>query len=88
MKADEMLKIIDKVHDYPCPYGIGGAAWRAIRDCIEKTVAKKPGKSGVGHNYYRCPNCDRLITRHEQSHGNIDISHCKWCGQALDWGDT
>lgn len=37
--------------------------------------------------YHICPNkdCRRLIERREQSHGNIDIPCCKWCGQALEW---
>lgn len=81
MTPKEMLKIIDKAHDHSCR-GIGGTAWMAIRDCIEKQMPKKPAKSG---SYYICPSCDRFINQHEQSHGNIDIPHCKWCGQALDW---
>ncbi len=32
-----------------------------------------------------CPDCERFISRYEQSHGRIEIRHCKWCGQKLDW---
>ena len=46
---------------------------------------KKPEPSESGC-YYICPSCNKFILRREKSHGNIDIPHCKWCGQALDWG--
>lgn len=63
-------------------------AQRAIRSSIERLTPKEPKISGNGA-YYICPNkdCRRLIERREQAHGNIDIPHCKWCGQALEWGD-
>lgn len=88
MTAQEQLAVIDKVYDYPCPYGIGGTAWRAIRSSIERLTPKEPERSDSGA-YSICPNtgCRRFILRREQSHGNIDIPHCKWCGQALEWGD-
>lgn len=38
--------------------------------------------------FFICPNCDKLIEKHERAHGNIIIPHCKWCGQALDWGGS
>lgn len=86
MTTKEMLAIVDKMHDQPCPYGIGGTAWIALRDCVEKLSPKVPKRSDSGA-YHICPNkdCRRLIERREQSHGNIDIPHCKWCGQALEW---
>ena len=87
MTAQEQLAVIDKVYDYPCPYGIGGTAWRAIRSSIERLTPKEPERSDSGA-FYICPNtgCRRFILRREQpSHGNIDIPHCKWCGQALEW---
>lgn len=42
----------------------------------------EPSSSGV---FGICPNCEAFLDRYEQSHGNIEIPHCKWCGQALDW---
>ena len=59
------------------------ALMRAII-AIQRLIPRKPtpGYSGI---YAICPNCRRLVLQFEQSHGNIEIPHCKWCGQALDW---
>ena len=35
-----------------------------------------------------CPNCYKIVNRHEFRHGKITIPRCKWCGQALDWGEA
>jgi predicted RNA-binding Zn-ribbon protein involved in translation (DUF1610 family) len=35
--------------------------------------------------YFICPTCNKLVLRFEQSHGNVEIKHCKWCGQRIDW---
>jgi len=45
-------------------------------------VKAKISDSGV---YHICPNCDRLISEREPSHGKIKIPYCKWCGQRIDW---
>ena len=47
-------------------------------------VAVKPKKSDSGE-YHICPNCERLISEREPSHGKIQIPYCKWCGQRIDW---
>lgn len=80
MKANEVLKIIDKVHDYPCPYGIGGTAWQFIRSCIEKQIPKKVIKN-KGYWEINCPYC---LTDIAEEKGN---EYCVICGQALDWSD-
>jgi len=59
-------------------------ACRMGMEALQLRVEKKPKRSETGA-YYVCPNCNRFLDRHEQSHGNIDIPHCKWCGQKLDW---
>lgn len=51
---------------------------------IERLTPKKPAISNSGV-YGVCPNCRKFLEQFEQSHGNIEIPHCKWCGQALDW---
>jgi len=53
-------------------------------EALEKQIKKIPRRSG---RYGVCPNCSRLIERYEQKHGGIEIPHCKWCGQKLDWSD-
>lgn len=59
------------------------ALMRAII-AIQRLTPRKPAISSSGV-YGVCPNCRRLVLHFEQSHGNIEIPHCKWCGQALDW---
>ena len=51
---------------------------------IDLMIPKKVPRSDSGA-YGVCPCCERLIERFEPAHGNIEIRHCKWCGQALDW---
>ena len=81
MTPNEALKIIDKVHDYPCPYGIGGNAWRFIRICIEKQVPKKPDYEDYDA---KCPVCGHEFENNVNDWG---CSYCQGCGQKLDWSD-
>lgn len=53
-------------------------------NAVERLTPKKPKPSESGV-FGICPNCKRLLFQYEQSHGRIEITHCKWCGQALDW---
>lgn len=53
---------------------------------LDKQIPKKSQKSESGM-FYICPTCSKFINRREKSHGNINIPHCKWCGQALEWSD-
>ena len=55
-------------------------------NALEKQTPQKPKLLDSGE-FYSCPNCDIIIRKNEPSHGNIDIPRCKWCGQALDWGE-
>lgn len=56
-----------------------------VNIAIEKSTPKMPNRS-ESRAFFVCPSCNRFLERHEQSHGNIDIPYCKWCGQKLDWG--
>lgn len=51
---------------------------------IDLTIPKKVPHSNSGA-YGVCPCCERLIERFEPAYGNIEIRHCKWCGQKLNW---
>ena len=93
MTPQKALKVIDKAHDYPCPYGIGGTAWLYIRSCIEKQIPKKPipeREKCLGRIVserivsFTCPNCK------SENLGNNEFRYpcCEECGQALDWSDT
>ena len=59
------------------------ALMRAII-AIQRLTPRKPEISNSGV-YSVCPNCRKFLEQFEQPHGNIEIPHCKWCGQALDW---
>ena len=98
MTPQEALKLIDKVHDYPCPYGIGGTAWMYIRNCIEKQVPKKPilkeikcFDGSTADFVFVCPVCSRKICSEPTdyimaSFLKEEYPHCN-CGQALDWSE-
>ena len=62
------------------------SALAVIQKATEYRVPKTPQRPGSGM-FFICPGCRRFLERRELSHGNIDIPHCKWCGQALDWRD-
>ena len=92
MTPKEALKVIDKVHKYPCPYGIGGTAWMYIRNCIEKKIPQKPNFQGDGYadgelvyDYAECPVCGCDFEEETRDWG---CKFCPDCGQALDWGNT
>ena len=54
-------------------------------EAVKRLTPKKPKPSECGA-FGICPNCKRLLLQHEiLLHGEIEIPHCKWCGQALDW---
>ena len=91
MTPQEALKVIDKAHDYPCPYGIGGAAWMYIRNCIEKQIPKKVTHEATLYRCRTCPTCKNVIdefTDFLDKKVRVCVPHCKFCGQALDWGES
>lgn len=86
---NQKLQFLEEYIDYG---GISEAYDMAIQS-LEKQIPKKPTPHkvdveeikiggtfwGKGTTVYRCPNCDRLITR--------AYKHCMNCGQALDWSN-
>lgn len=62
-------------------------ALTVLKSCAESRV---PIKAIEKKNSFFpvCPVCNKFIKKHEQSHGNITIPHCKWCGQKIDWSET
>ncbi len=52
-----------------------------LKELVDKATPKKPyylnyGGYQIGH--WKCPSCDLFVTQD---------NYCKYCGQALDWGD-
>lgn len=85
-EAIRRIKNHNEIHSRKEPFHaikIAEALEMAV-EALENRIPKKPMHSG-GSVFYVCPNCYKLIRKNEHSHGKIDIPHCKWCGQALDW---
>ena len=85
IEAIDIIKtaIAEVEWNYPLDYAI---AFETAVEALKKQIPQKPKLLSSGE-FYSCPNCDIVIRKNEPSHGNIDIPHCKWCGQALDWGN-
>lgn len=86
MNAQEALEIIRYEVDEEGHCGYIENELQVAMTALDKQIPKKPQKSESGM-FYICPTCSKFINRREKSHGNIDIPHCKWCGQALEWSD-
>ena len=90
MTNEEAIKTIEIAiaeveWEYPMKYAV---AFEKAIEALKKQVPQKPSPcTNQKSNLYICPSCNRFIAKNEQSHGNIDIPYCKWCGQKLDWGD-
>ncbi len=51
---------------------------------LEKQIPKKPIKETYGA--CKCPVCNDLEVKDYTT--GVKFKHCRFCGQALDWGDT
>lgn len=51
---------------------------------LEKQIAKKPTENEYGHKC--CPLCSWTVDD-SWNYDLIKIPHCKYCGQAIDWGE-
>lgn len=60
-------------------------ALEMAKQAIENQIAKEPiATSDDVYDFGNCPHCNKkfdteLVCEYE-------ITHCPWCGQALDWG--
>ena len=84
MTNERAIEILDPTHreHYESLEPVNEAC-RMGMEALKRLTPTKPNKSETMADL--CPCCNRFIDRHEHSHGNIDIPHCKWCGQAIDW---
>ena len=51
-------------------------------DALRKQI---PQKLIVTTSTKRCPSCNKQLTNKGCIHSKYN--YCKWCGQALDWGE-
>lgn len=87
-KAKEYFeKVLNSAAKSGSDYGVNQTGCSEINtaiEALEKQIPKTPQKSG-NSTFHICPTCSKFIKQREQSHGNISIPCCKWCGQKLDW---
>ena len=79
------IAIAEVEWSYPMEYAV---AFEKAIEALKTRIPMQP-KQDTKQKYnfaYTCPACNKFISKNEQSHGNLDIPYCKWCGQKLDWG--
>ncbi len=84
MTTQAAVEIVTSAIQTECMTVEQDRALAVVQKAVEKQIPKKPEKSD-SRMFYICPCCRRFVQKNEQSHGNIDIKFCKWCGQAFDW---
>ena len=88
MTPEEAIKTIQVAvaeveWDYPLDYAI---AFETAIEALEKQILKKP-REAVQSGFFWCPACSKAIKMRIEG-SKINISHCPFCGQALDWRVT
>lgn len=84
MDWQEVIETIERYRDL-FPLDAQAAVDKAI-EALEKQIKKKP-REAVQSGFFWCPACSKAIKMRIEG-SKINISHCPFCGQALDWGDT
>jgi len=78
MKVDHMMKDMwggateEETREYTEDFGLINLAISAL----ERQIPKK-----IDHDYLSCNSCDGDL----EVFARMDIVHCPWCGQRLDW---
>lgn len=57
---------------------------------INRITPKKPGHNATIRNACTCPRCSNVVDEFTEFRGQrlrVTSPYCKFCGQALDWGD-
>lgn len=84
MDWQEVIETIERYRDL-FPLDAQAAVDKAI-EALEKQIPKKP-REAVQSGFFWCPACSKAIKMRIEG-SKINISHCPFCGQALDWGET
>jgi len=72
-----------KVNGYmPIDWDRRGRAIERANAALRKQI---PQKLIVTTSTKRCPSCNKQLTNKGCIHSKYN--YCKWCGQALDWGE-
>lgn len=62
----------------------------SIKSAIEKQIPKKITHEATLQRCATCPTCKNVLDEFIDFKGQrvrITVQHCKFCGQALEWGD-
>lgn len=62
-----------------------------VADALRKQIPKKVTHEATLYRCCTCPTCKNVVDEFTEFMGNrcrVTPTHCKYCGQALDWGET
>ena len=62
-----------------------------IVSALKKQIPKKATHEATIYKHCTCPTCKNVIDEFTEFSGQkvrVIVNYCKFCGQALDWGDT
>ena len=77
MYEDALREVLNRVYRNTddCEMRISKDCYKLIREALEKQIPKKPIKY---KDEIVCPSCKTLVG---------SSPYCRYCGQALDWGE-
>lgn len=61
----------------------------ALSKALERQIAKKPTHEATLFRCCTCPTCGNVIDEYCDFLGGkirVNVPHCKFCGQRIDWG--
>lgn len=88
MKPQEVIEELNKLKT-GAPCSNIDRRNKAIEEAKDFTKAFIPEKPVLWNGQYSCPECESLFGNKEDI-VQIDYAqspHCRFCGQALDWGE-
>ena len=62
-----------------------------IKVALDRQISKNPTHEATLYRCCTCPTCKNVIDEFTEFAGKrvrVTVQHCKFCGQALDWGST
>lgn len=87
---------LDHIKDFEEMFHCESAARKEVEaitlaiSAINRITPKKPGHNATIRNACTCPHCGNVVDEFTDFRGHrlrVTSPYCKFCGQALDWGD-
>lgn len=91
---DDLCKRLQDDYDDSVPFKQSEEDRLTVYNAIElfeKQIPKKVTHEATLYRCYTCPDCKNVIDEFTEFAGKtarVTVQYCKFCGQALDWGDT